>query len=78
MPTAVGKRNNARLIPLDLAQQDSRLYLVCRYEGYDNKRNLALHRIVSAETANMRFERPEDFERQKYDAAGRFCFGERK
>jgi hypothetical protein len=45
---------------------------------YDNERNRALHRIVSAEATSMSFERSEKFDLQKYDAAGKFGFCEGK
>lgn len=35
--------------PLGLVQQDVRLYLVSQFEGYDNVRHLALHRMEDAE-----------------------------
>lgn len=75
---AAGKKSNARVMPLGLAQQGPRLYLVCRFEGYDNERSLALHRIVSATASTLTFDRPKDFDLQQYDADGRFGFGEGK
>ena len=73
---AAGKRRQARVMPLGLAQQGPRLYLVCRFEGFDNERSLALHRIGKAEVSTLTFERPRGFDLQKYDADGRFGFGE--
>lgn len=35
----------ATVSPLGLVQQGVRLYLVCQFDGYDNIRHLALHRI---------------------------------
>ena len=75
---AAGKRSSVDVMPLGLAQQGPRLYLVCRYRGYDNERSLALHRIVSARASTITFERPKDFDLQKYDDDGRFGFGEGK
>lgn len=63
-------------MPLGLVQQGPRLYLVCRYRGYDNERNLALHRILSAEISTLTFERPKVFDLKKYDDDGRFGFGD--
>lgn len=63
-------------MPLGLVQQGPRLYLVCRYRGYDNERNLALHRILSAEMTTLSFDRPREFDLKKYDDDGRFGFGE--
>ncbi len=76
--SAVGKATVADVMPLGLAQQGPRLYLVCRFQGYDNERSLALHRIVSAKASTLVFERPKDFDLQKYDDDGRFGFGEGK
>ena len=45
---AAGKRTSTRVMPLGLAQQGPRMYLVCRFDGYDNERSLALHRILTA------------------------------
>ena len=71
-----GKRGEYRVMPLGLAQQGPRLYLVCRFEGFDNERSLALHRIISAQASTMSFERPPEFNLKKYDDDGRFGFGE--
>ena len=71
-----GKRNKVEVMPLGLVQQGPRLYLVCRYRGYDNERNLALHRILAAEMSTLTFDRPKEFDLKKYDDDGRFGFGE--
>lgn len=73
---ADGKRTQTEVMPLGLAQQGPRLYLVCRFPGFDNERSLALHRITSAHASNRSFERPQEFDLQKYDDDGRFGFGE--
>jgi predicted DNA-binding transcriptional regulator YafY len=73
---AGGKRNKVEVMPLGLAQQGPRLYLVCRYRGYENERSLALHRILSAEATTLTFVRPKEFNLKKYDDDGRFGFGE--
>ena len=73
---AAGKgTSSAEVMPLGLAQQGPRLYLVCRFKGYDNERSLALHRIISAKASTIAFERPKDFDLQKYDDDGQFGFG---
>ncbi len=72
---AAGKRTTADVMPLGLAQQGPRLYLVGRYRGYDNERSLALHRILAAQVGAP-FDRPSDFDLQKYDDDGRFGFGD--
>ncbi len=75
---AGGKRAEVEVMPLGLAQQGPRLYLVARYRGYDDERSLALHRILSAETSMLTFERPKEFDLKKYDDDGQFGFGEGK
>ncbi|MBK6851963.1 MAG: WYL domain-containing protein [Burkholderiales bacterium] len=75
---AEGRRSCINVMPLGLAQQGPRLYLVCRYEGFGNERSLALHRIVKAEVSAAEFRRPADFRLDRYDDDGRFGFGEGK
>jgi predicted DNA-binding transcriptional regulator YafY len=73
---SAGKVSDVDVMPLGLAQQGPRMYLVCRYRGYDNERTLALHRIVSASVSNLSFHRPRSFSLEKYDDDGRFGVGE--
>lgn len=73
---AAGKQTESRVMPLGLAQQGPRMYLVCRFDGYDNERSLALHRIVSARTSTLTFERPKNFDLEQYDNDGRFAYGD--
>lgn len=73
---AGGKRSSAEVMPLGLVQQGARLYFVCRYRGFDNERNLALHRLAAAEVSALTFERPKTFDLKRYDDDGRFGFGE--
>ena len=73
---AEGDRRASRVMPLGLAQQGPRMYLVCRYEGYDNERCLALHRFVSAKASTLTFERPKEFDLKLFDEAGRFGYGD--
>ena len=75
---AVQKRSSSRVMPLGLAQQGTRMYLVCRFQGHDNERSLALNRIRKATITDLPFKRPRDFDLQKYDDDGRFGFGEGK
>jgi len=75
---AGGVQSKAEVMPLGLAQQGPRMYLVCRFNGFDNERSLALHRIVSTKVSTLSFERPKTFDLQKYDDDGRFGFGEGK
>jgi predicted DNA-binding transcriptional regulator YafY len=73
---ASGKLSAIDVMPLGLAQQGPRLYLVCRYRGYDNERCLALHRILTAKISTLVFDRPKEFDLKKFDDDGRFGFGE--
>lgn len=75
---AGGRRTHARVMPLGLAQQGSRLLLACRFEGYHDDRSLALHRMNAAKDTGLSFERPSDFDLQRYDNDGRFGFGHGK
>ena len=73
---AEGDRKASRVMPLGLAQQGPRMYLVCRYEGYENERCLALHRFVSAKASTLTFERPKEFDLKRFDDDGRFGYGD--
>ncbi len=72
---AKGKRSHIDVMPLGLAQQGQRLYLVCRFKGFENERTLAMHRIKSAEILMETFDRPQ-FDLKKYDDDGRFGMGD--
>jgi predicted DNA-binding transcriptional regulator YafY len=73
-----GKRTKAEIMPLGLAQQGPRIYLVCRFTGYEDERILALHRVINAEMTSKSFLRPKDFDLAKYDSDGHFGYGEGK
>lgn len=73
---AEGERTTAKVMPLGLAQQGPRIYLVCRFDGYDNERCLALHRFISAQASTLTFERPQDFNLKEFDDDGRFGYGD--
>lgn len=73
---SAGRRAPAEVMPLGLAQQGQGLYLVCRYKGYNDDRMIALHRLLSARASTLAFERPKDFDLQRFDEEGRFGFGE--
>ena len=72
---AAGVAAKRRVMPLGLAQQGPRLYLVCRYEGYDNERSLALHRMRTAQVTGLPFDRPPEFDLKQYEDDGRFGYG---
>ena len=73
---AGGEVKEKTVMPLGLAQQGPRLFLVCRFQGYDNERNLAMHRMLSARSTSLTFERPEGFDLKQYNDEARFSFGE--
>lgn len=73
---AAAKTISARVMPLGLAQQGPRMYLVCRFDGYDDERCLALHRMVSAKASTLTFDRPKDFNLKEFDDARRFGYGD--
>lgn len=73
---AAGRKTSSRVMPLGLAQQGPRMYLVCRFEGYDNERCLALHRMTSAQASTLTFERPRGFDLKQFDDDGRFGYGD--
>lgn len=52
--------------PLGLVQQDHRLYLVCRFNGYDNIRHLPLHRMLDATVLKEKVEKPANFDLNRY------------
>jgi predicted DNA-binding transcriptional regulator YafY len=72
---AKGRNTRADVMPLGLAQQGPRLYLVCRFKGFENERSLAVHRILAA-TSGLPFIRTRGFDLGKYDDDGRFGFGQ--
>ena len=73
---AARKTTSSRVMPLGIAQQGPRMYLVCRFEGYDNERSLALHRMISASASTLTFDRPKDFDLKQFDDNGRFGYGD--
>lgn len=72
---AKGDRTQSRVMPLGLAHQGSSLYLVCRFDGFENERSLALHRLNAATESTLNFEPPKNFDLKKFDDDGRFGFG---
>lgn len=75
---AAGIESASRVMPLGLAQQGPRMYLICRFEGYDDNRALAIHRIQAAKGSTLTFKRPKGFDLKQYDDEGRFGFGDGK
>ena len=69
------QRHKANVMPLALAQQGANIYLVVRYEGFEDNRLLALHRIKQANVSTFDFDRPKDFNLKKYLEEGYLGFG---
>lgn len=63
-----GECKKRTVSPLGLVQQEHRLYLICKFNGYDDIRHLALHRIKTAEVLDFAADRPQDFRLQEYIA----------
>lgn len=70
-----GKKHKAQIMPLAIAQQGASTYLVARYDGFEDNRLLALHRIKKAELSTFSFERPKDFNLKQYQDEGHLGFG---
>lgn len=66
----------ATVMPLALVRQEPRLYLVVKYQGYDDIRHLAVNRIKSAKISTFNFNRPDDFDLQTYIQKGHFGMGD--
>ncbi|HTA66147.1 MAG TPA: WYL domain-containing protein [Xanthomonadaceae bacterium] len=72
---AKGRVSQKRVMPLGLAQQGPRLYLVCRYET-GGERSFALHRMSAVHAEANVFERPSDFDFERFDDDGALAFGD--
>jgi predicted DNA-binding transcriptional regulator YafY len=58
--------------PLALVVRDRVVYLICVFDGYADTRQLAMHRILSAEMLNETAQRPKEFSIDTYIAEGEF------
>lgn len=63
---AEGKEKTKTVSPMGLVQQDIRLYLVCRFDGYQDIRHLALHRIRNAELLTEPAQKEFNFDIKTY------------
>lgn len=63
---STGKKTEKIVSPLGLVQQDVRIYLVCQFDGYDNYRHLALHRLQNAVIMPHEAVRPAEFSLESY------------
>lgn len=71
---SLGVESRSTVTPLGLVQQESRLYLVCQFEGRTDFRHLALHRIERAGLTDIEAVRPEGFSLDKYVSQQHFNF----
>lgn len=69
-----GAQKEKIVSPLGLVQQDVRLYLVCCFDGYDDIRQLALHRMEDATVLNTPARIPQKFNLQRYIAEKPFNY----
>ncbi|MDD2721870.1 MAG: WYL domain-containing protein [Gallionella sp.] len=69
---ARGRNKTATVWPLGLVQQGARMYLVCRFQDYDNERILALPRITQAIVSGETFPWPTGFSLAEYCNGGDF------
>jgi len=68
------EKNN--VMPLGLAQVGPKIYLVCQFDGYNNQRILALHRIKQVDQEDTTFTYPDEFDLARYEQEGNFGFGD--
>lgn len=65
------KKQEANINPLALVLRNTVAYLVCNYEGYEDTRHLALHRIKKATLSDEPVNRPASFNLDSYIKEGR-------
>lgn len=69
-----GEHRQHIVSPLGLVEQDHKVYLVVRFDGYDNCRHLALHRILDAQVLSYAADIPPDFSLPNYVNARHFNY----
>ncbi|WP_374605571.1 helix-turn-helix transcriptional regulator [Niveibacterium sp.] len=74
--SAVEKDMDVR--PLALTLQGPIMVLVCHSSGYATPITLLLHRILDAEAKTFTFERPTDFDLERFTHDGQFGYGDGK
>jgi len=62
--------------PLGLVQHGATIYIVAKYDGYEDPRILALHRVKRAAILEQSSCPPSGFDLNSYIASGAFGFGE--
>ena len=69
-----GAQSTHTISPLGLVQQDARLYLVCQFDGFDNYRHLALHRIRKLQILDEKAVRSRNFSLKAYIRSRHFNY----
>lgn len=64
--------------PLGLVQQEHKLYLIVRFDKYQDLRHLALHRMEDAKLLNFSAERPDGFSLDEYIRSRHFNYSNGK
>ena len=73
-----GVEKEAIVSPLGLVLQDRKVYVVVRFDGYDNCRHLALHRMLDAKLLEFAADVPEDFSLDEYMQSRHFNYSNGK
>ena len=71
---AKGDVIEATVSPLGMVQQDGRLYLVCQFDGHDNFRHLALHRLEAVKQLIDNAQTPRGFKVKDYIKSKHFNY----
>jgi predicted DNA-binding transcriptional regulator YafY len=72
LPRASKEVKEYMISPLALVVRDKLIYLLCTMKEYADIRQLALHRIKTAEITEKEINRPTDFDVDTYIASGAF------
>ncbi len=71
-----GKKRSFIVNPIALVQCGAVLYLVVTFDDADEPVQLALHRMLNAESLSLQSTRPQNFRLQQYIDDAKFSFGE--
>ncbi len=74
LPRSSKEVNEYSISPLALVVRDQVIYVLCTMKEYSDIRQLALHRIKSAEMIEQKINRPRGFDVDAYIASGAFGF----
>jgi len=68
------RATQSKVHPLGLVARQGVIYLVCRYDGFEDVRHLVLHRMRSAEVLAQRCVPPKGFDLDAHLASGAFGY----